>query len=81
VVLLLDLSMVLRKSQVQLNPNKEGQMEDSNWENVLHDSSNFEFEKLLNFYKSFSDGEEEEGYALLNNTKDNYVGIEEELDN
>jgi len=47
----------------------------------LHDSSDSKFEKLLNFYKSFSEVEEEEGYATLDNIEDNYVGIEEELDN
>ncbi|XP_068490461.1 uncharacterized protein [Phaseolus vulgaris] len=44
-------------------------------ENELHDSSDSEFEKLLNFDKSFSEGEEEEGYAPLDNIEDNYVGI------
>ena len=45
-------------------------------ENTLHDNSYSEFEKLLNFDKSFSEGKEET-YAPLNNMKENYVGIEE----
>jgi len=45
-------------------------------ENKLHDSSDSEFEKLLNFEKSFTEGEEEEGCAPLHNIEDNYVGIE-----
>jgi len=34
-------------------------------ENELLDNSDSEFEKLLNFDKSFYEGEEEEGYAPL----------------
>jgi len=46
----------------------------------LHDSSDSEFEKLLNFDKSLSGGENE-GYAPLDDDiEDNYVGIEEEYD-
>ena len=48
-------------------------------ENELHDSSDSEFERLLN-YKSCSEGEEEEGYASLDNMEENYVDIEEESD-
>jgi len=45
----------------------------------LHDSSDFEFERLLNFDKSLLEGVEEEGYAPLDiDIEDNYVGIEEE---
>ncbi|WVZ04026.1 hypothetical protein V8G54_024832 [Vigna mungo] len=44
-------------------------------QNELHDSSHFEFERLLNFDKSLSEGEEEEGYAPLDDyIADNYVG-------
>jgi len=50
-------------------------------QNELLDSSNSKFERLLNFDKSLSKGEEEEGYAPLDNDiEDNYVGIEEEYD-
>ncbi|XP_027911484.1 uncharacterized protein LOC114170198 [Vigna unguiculata] len=50
-------------------------------QNELHDSSDFEFERLLNFDKSLSEGEEEEGYAPLDDDiEDNYVGVEEEYD-
>jgi len=50
-------------------------------QNELHDSSDSEFEKLLNFDKSLSEGEEEEGYAPLDDDiEDNYVGVEEEYD-
>jgi len=33
----------------------------------LHDNFDSEFERLLNFDKSFFEGEEEEGYASANN--------------
>ena len=49
-------------------------------ENELHDTSDSEFRKLLNSDKSFSEGEEEEGYASLDNMEENYVEIEEESD-
>ena len=50
-------------------------------QNELHDSFDSEFERLLNFDKSFSRGEDEEGYAPLDvDIKDNYVGVEEESD-
>lgn len=50
-------------------------------QNELHDSSDSVFERLLNFDKSLSEGEEEEGYAPLDDDiEDNYVGIEEEPD-
>ena len=49
-------------------------------ENELHDNSNFEFENLLNFKKSFSKREEER-YVSLVNIKDKYVKIEEESNN
>jgi len=45
----------------------------------LHDSSDSEFERLLN-YKSCSEGEEEEGYASLDNIEENYADIEKESD-
>jgi len=48
-------------------------------ENELHDSFDYEFEKLLNIEKSFSKGEVEEGYAPLDNIEDNYVGIKERV--
>jgi len=45
----------------------------------LHNSSDFEFERLFNFEKSLSEGEEEEGYVPLDDDiENNYVGIEEE---
>jgi len=47
----------------------------------LHDSFDSEFERLLNFDKSLSEEEEEEGYAPLDDDiEDNYVGVEEEYD-
>ena len=50
-------------------------------QNELHDSSDSEFERLLNFDKSLSKGEDEEGYAPLDDDiEDNYVGVEEESD-
>ena len=50
-------------------------------QNELHDSFDSEFERLLNFNKSLSEGEEEEGHAPLDDDiEDNYVGIEEESD-
>jgi len=48
-------------------------------ENELHDSSDSEFERLLN-YKSCSEREEEEGYASLDNIEENYTDIEKESD-
>ena len=48
-------------------------------ENELHDNSDSEFERLLN-YKSCSEGEEVKGYASLDNMEENYVHIEEESD-
>jgi len=38
----------------------------------VHNSSNSEFERLLN-YKSCFEGEEDEGYASLDNMKENYA--------
>ena len=50
-------------------------------QNELCDSSDSEFERLPNINKSLSEGEEEEGYAPLDNDiEDNYVGIEGESD-
>ena len=47
----------------------------------LHDSFDSEFERLLNFDKSLLKGEDEEGYAPLDDDiEDNYVGVEEEYD-
>jgi len=46
----------------------------------LHDISDSEFEKLLNSDKSVSEGEEEDGYASLDNMEDNYAEIEKESD-
>ncbi|XP_068503602.1 uncharacterized protein [Phaseolus vulgaris] len=68
-------------SAATLSPTRKGKEKiQIGVENELHDSSDSEFEKLLNFDKSFSKGEEEEGYAPLDNIEDNYVGIEEESD-
>jgi len=47
----------------------------------LHDRSDTEFEKLLNFDKSFFEEEEDEGYVSLDNVENNYVGNEEDSDN
>ena len=50
-------------------------------QNELHDSSDSEFERLLNFDNSLLEGEEEEGYAPLDDDiEDNHVGVEEEYD-
>jgi len=46
----------------------------------LHDSSDSEFERLLN-HKSCFEGKEEEGYTSLDNMEENYADIEEESDN
>jgi len=47
----------------------------------LHDSSEYGFEKLLNFDKSLYERKAEEGYVHSIILNKNYVGIEEELDN
>ncbi|XP_027915193.1 uncharacterized protein LOC114174556 [Vigna unguiculata] len=50
-------------------------------QNELHDSSDSEFERLLNFDNSLLEGEEEEGYAPLDDDiEDNHVRVEEEYD-
>jgi len=47
----------------------------------LCDNFNSEFERLLNFDKSLSEGEDEEGYAPFeDNIEDNYIVIKEESD-
>jgi len=86
-VLLLDLPMLLRKVQVQLqlqlqhNLRRVKERTQIQVQNELHDSFDSEFERLLNFDKSLSEEEEEEGYAPLDDDiEDNYVGVEEEYD-
>jgi len=75
VILLLDLSMFLKKVQVQLQSEQKRDKEkiQIGIKNELHDSSNSEFEKLLNV--SFSKVKKKERYAPLNNTKENYIII------
>ena len=62
-------------------PKKGKERDQIQVQNELHDSSDSEFERLLNFDKSLSEGEEEERYAPLDDDiEDNYVGVEEEHD-
>ena len=75
-------SNAFKKVQVQLQAQqgKTKKIFKIGVENELHDNSNFEFENLLNFKKSFSKREEER-YVSLVNIKDKYVKIEEESNN
>ena len=64
-VLSLALPMLLRKVQLQpFPPTRKGKYKiQIGVENELHDNSDFEFEKLLNFDKSLYEGEEKVAYT------------------